>query len=374
MDNNVRINRAILADVIHWSVPKHEAEERMRELEELTRTYGGIAVVKSIQRRSKPDYQTFLGRGKVEEILTDGKTLAADVLVVNDILKPGQLYNLEEALRPLKMKVWDRIDLILHIFERHATSAEAKLQIELARIRHMGPRIYNLGEQLGRQRGGTGTRGGTGESNTEAMKRHLKERERRIIEKLKTYEGVRSEHRKNRTRSGFKTVALVGYTNAGKTALLNALTKRKEYSANELFATLDTRVGEMYLPEADTSVLLSDTIGFIRGLPPQLIQAFRSTLSEAVHADLLLHVIDSADPKVEEKKQVVEGILLELGLQDHPRVLVYNKADLLQEMKFSRENGNEIFVSAVTKHGLDDLRRSIQEKIVRSEVFVPITN
>ncbi len=360
---NKSIKKAILADVIHYTVPREEAEERMRELEELTKTYGGIAVVKTIQRRSKPDYQTFIGKGKVEEILADGKTLSADVLVINEILKPGQIYNLEEALRPIKMKVWDRIDLILHIFDRHATSAEAKLQIELARIRHMGPRIYNLGEQLGRQRGGTGTRGGAGESNTEAMKRHLKERERKTIERLKTYEGVRTEHRKNRSRSGFKTIALVGYTNSGKTALLNSLTKRKEYSANELFATLDTRVGELYLPEAQTSVLLSDTIGFIRGLPPELIQAFRSTLSEAVHADLLLHVIDSADPKIDEKKKVVEEILSALGLHDHPRVLVYNKSDLMNEAKSVRVYPHEVTVSALTKHGLPELKRCIQEKL-----------
>jgi GTP-binding protein HflX len=358
-----QIKKAVLADVIHYSVPKAEAEERMRELEELTRTYGGIAVVKSIQRRAKPDYNTFIGHGKVEEILTDGKTLGADVLVINEILKPGQLYKLEEALRPIKMKVWDRIDLILHIFDRHATSAEAKLQIELARLRHMGPRIYNMSEQLGRQRGGTGTRGGAGESNTEAMKRHLKERERKIIEKLKTHEGTRSEHRKNRTRSGFKTVALVGYTNAGKTALLNALTKRKEYSANELFATLDTRVGELYLPEINDSVLISDTIGFIRGLPPELIQAFRSTLSEAVHADLLLHVIDISDPKIDEKKTVVEEILSALGLSEHPKVFVYNKSDLLKKVKSKVDYPHEAIVSAVTKDGLPELKRCIQEKL-----------
>jgi GTP-binding protein HflX len=360
---NTNLKKAILADLVHYSVSKSEAEERMRELEELTKTYGGIAVVKSIQRRAKPDYQTFIGKGKVEEILRDGKELSADVLVINEILKPGQLYNLEEALKTAKMKVWDRIDLILHIFDRHATSAEAKLQIELARLRHMGPRIYNMGAELGRQRGGTGTRGGSGEGNTEAMKRHLKERERTILEKLKTHEGTRGEHRKNRTRAGFKTVALVGYTNAGKTALLNALTKRKEYSANELFATLDTRVGELYLPESKTSALLSDTIGFIRGLPPELIQAFRSTLSEAVHADLLLHVIDSADPKASEKRTVVEGILTELGLHERARILVYNKSDLLKKTEFPSKDEEGILVSAVTKSGLPDLKKCIEEKL-----------
>jgi GTP-binding protein HflX len=362
MDKNIK--KAILADVIHYTVPKSEAVERMQELEALTKTYGGIAVVKTIQRRSRPDYNTFIGQGKVQEILTDGKALAADVLIVNEILKPGQLYNLEEAVRPLKMKVWDRIDLILHIFDRHATSAEAKLEIELARLRHMGPRIYNMSEELGRQRGGTGTRGGAGEGNTEVMKRHLRDRERTILKKLETYEGGRAEQRKSRARAGLKTVALVGYTNAGKTALLNALTKRKELSVDKLFATLDTRMGELYLPDMQASVLLSDTIGFIRDLPPSLIKAFRSTLSEAVHADMVLEVIDVSDPKQKEKKKVVEDILASIGLSDRPRIVVYNKSDLLTSAEFSFHAPDEALVSAATKQGLPDLKRSIQEKLI----------
>jgi GTP-binding protein HflX len=356
MSNPSGAYKAILADVVHFSVPKAEALERMAELEALTQTYGGIAVVKAIQRKEKPDFQTFIGSGKLEEIIAEAKETGANVLIVNDVLKPGQLFRLEEALEPVKMKVWDRVDLILHIFDRHATSAEAKLEIELARLRHIGPRIYNMGAQLGKQGGGTGVRGGAGESNTEKMKRHIKERERVIVQKLEGYESGRAEHRKSRVRAGFKTVALVGYTNAGKTALLNALTKRKEISANKLFATLDTRVGEMYLPELQGSALLSDTIGFIRDLPPSLIKAFRSTLSEAVHADLLLHVIDAADPKLDLKRAVVENILSSLGLADRPTILVYNKSDLVPK-NLKREDG--ICVSAVTKDGLPTLKEKI---------------
>ncbi|HRH32170.1 MAG TPA: GTPase HflX [bacterium] len=361
--------RAVLADVIHFATSKREAEDRMTELADLTRTYGGLAVVKSIQRRAKPDYRTFLGKGKVQEILETFPEHKANILVVNEILKPGQLFNLEEALRPIKMKVWDRIDLILHIFDKHATSAEAKLQIELARIRHMGPRIYNLGAQLGRQRGGTGTRGGSGEGNTEAMKRHLREQEQRVLEKLKAYEGQHAEQRKNRSRNDFKTVALVGYTNAGKTSLLNALTKRKEYAADKLFATLDTRIGELYLPETRTSVLLSDTIGFIQGLPPELVQAFRSTLSEAIHADLILHVIDATDPHLELKIQVVEKILEEIGLSDRARIRVYNKLDDL-ETEFSEEL-QDAYVSAFTKVGLTQLKKLISKKLSPDSRVVP---
>jgi GTPase len=361
--------RAVLADVIHYATSKQDAEDRMHELADLTRTYGGLVVVKAIQRRAKPDYATFLGKGKVQEILETHPEHRANVLVVNEILKPGQLYNLEEALRPVKMKVWDRVDLILHIFDKHATSAEAKLQIELARIRHMGPRIYNLGAQLGRQRGGTGTRGGAGEGNTEVMKRHLREQERRILEKLAAYEGQHAEQRKNRARHAFKTVALVGYTNAGKTSLLNALTKRKEYAADKLFATLDTRIGELYLPEAGSSALISDTIGFIQGLPPQLIQAFRSTLSEAIHADLILHVIDATDPHLELKLKVVEGILQDIGLGDRPRIRVYNKLDHL-ETEFGQDL-TDAYVSAFTKVGLDQLRRLIAKKLSATDIVVP---
>lgn len=361
--------RAVLADVIHFSTSKQEAEDRMTELADLTRTYGGLAVVKAIQRRAKPDYRTFLGKGKVQEIIDTYPEHKANVLVINEILKPGQLFNLEEALRPVNMKVWDRIDLILQIFDKHAKSAEAKLQIELARIRHMGPRIYNLGAQLGRQRGGTGTRGGSGEGNTEVMKRHLREQERRILDKLEAYEGQHAEQRKNRTRNEFKTVALVGYTNAGKTSLLNALTKRKEYAADKLFATLDTRIGELYLPETRTSVLLSDTIGFIQGLPPELVQAFRSTLSEAIHADLILHVIDATDPHLDMKMKVVEEILEDIGLGDRPRIKVYNKLDDL-EIEFS-DDLTDAYVSAFTKVGLGQLRRLIAKKFSTHTIVVP---
>ena len=348
-------HRAILIDIVHYSVPRHEAEGRLRELEDLTKTYGGLVVVKAIQRRAKPDYRTYIGSGKVEELLEEGKKLGATLLVVNDILKPQHVYNLTEALRPAKITVWDRVDLILNIFEKHAKSAEAKLEIDLARLRHLGPRIYNMGEQLGRQRGGTGTRGGSGEGNTEAMKRHLRERERTILDKLKTYQGVRDQQLQHRRRQSQKTVALVGYTNAGKTSLLNALTKRKEYAANALFATLDTRVGDMYLPALNDTVLLTDTIGFIRGLPPALVQAFQSTLSEAVNADVLLHVIDASDPKWEEKIDVVNGVLSDLGVRDRKTLLVFNKMDHV-DGAVPAPADDRVFVSSLTREGLDVLR------------------
>lgn len=318
-------------------------------------------MVKAIQRRAKPDYQTFIGKGKAEELVAQGKLLGADLLIVNEILKPQQIFNLEELLRPAKIQVWDRIDLILHIFEKHAKTAEAKLEIELARVRHMGPRIFNMGGELGRQRGGTGTMGGSGEGNTEAMKRHLREREKSVLQKLEKYQGVRDQHQQHRRRQEKRTVAIVGYTNAGKTSLLNSLGKKREYAANKLFATLDTRVADVYIPELQQTILLSDTIGFIQGLPPSLIQAFRSTLSEAAAADLLLHVIDAADPKMAEKIAVVESVLESLQIADHPRMYVFNKIDAASNRERLRRDLGQcgVLVSAHSGDGLLELKSAI---------------
>lgn len=360
--------RTILVDLIRPDLKKYEAIERMEELEELMRTYGGLTVVKKFQRRNHPDYRTYIGRGKVEEINVLARELRASMLVVNNILKPGHIYNLSEALKKTGVTVWDRMDLILHIFEKHAGSQEAKLQIELARIRHMGPRIFGLGgEELARQAGGIGTRG-IGETNIEIMKRHLRERERRVKAKLEKTAMMRSEQRKNRRRHGLKTVAIVGYTNAGKTSLLNALTGRREYAADKLFATLDTRTGSLYLPGKNASVLISDTIGFIRDLPPELIEAFASTLSETVHADILLHIIDASDPRREEHIRVVEEILARLGLSTTPIVRVFNKADRLKPGEALRiyETYHElqpITLSAETRSGMDILIKRIETMV-----------
>lgn len=320
--------RAILVDLIHPRMLPEHALDRLAELEELTRTYGGLVVVKTYQRRFTPHPGTFLGPGKVDDLAAEGKALGAKLLIVNDRLKPRQMYNIEARLKGTGMQVWDRLDLILKIFAKHARTTEAKLEIELASIRHMGPRIFGMGMELSRQGGGTGTRG-LGETNTERMKRHLKEKERRIKEKLETYRGVRQTHQEGRKRSGFKTVAVVGYTNAGKTTLLNALTGRKEYAADELFATLDTRVGTLWLPGSKREALVSDTIGFIKQLPPELLNAFASTLSEAVEADLLLHVVDGADEHASAHVKVVDEILARLGAGEIPRLMVINKADAM---------------------------------------------
>ncbi|MFH1284143.1 MAG: GTPase HflX [Candidatus Peregrinibacteria bacterium] len=339
--------KAILIDVIDKETPREEAEKRLNELENLVNTYGGIVVVKTIQRRGTPDYDTYIGKGKVEEIFEMGKTHDAKILIVNNILKPKQIYNLLEILRKAEMEAWDRIDLILKIFDKHAQSTEAKLQIELAGIRHMGPRIFGMGMELSRQSGAKGLRAGAGEANIEIMKRHLQSQELSIMKKLKHYELINSHHRERRRRLNLQTAALVGYTNAGKSSILNALTNKGAYVADKLFATLDTRVGKLYIaPQSypdngeyvkGRELLISDTIGFIRNLPPSLIQAFKSTLAETIESDMILHVIDITDPEIHMKIKVVEEILDQIGLHDKPKIYVFNKIDLLPAVSIRRE-------------------------------------
>jgi len=340
------------------------ALERMEELEELVHTYGGIVIVKRWQKRFAPHPRTYIGTGKVDELSAEAKTLGASLLILNAQLKPRQIYEIQEVLQKNKVQVWDRIDLILKIFAKHAKTTEARLEIELASIRHMGPRIFGMGMELSRQGGGVGTIG-IGETNTERMKRHLKEKERKIKKDLETYEKGRSLQRAQRKRNNLRTIAIVGYTNAGKTTLLNALTGRKEYAANELFATLDTRVGKLFLPKKAEIALISDTIGFIKQLPPELLNAFASTLSEAVDADLLLHVADGSDPHLLEHMEVVDDILKRLGVAEKPRLLVVNKLDAITKIEqkavdLKLNDIPHIWVSAQKKTGLSELIKKIE--------------
>lgn len=386
--------KAILIDVIPPAMDKKVAARRILELESLTQTYGGMVVVKIIQRRSVPDYKTFVGSGKMQEIVDLAKKEKVELLVLNNILKPHQIFNIEKLVERDHMAVWDRIDMILKIFQKHATTTEAKLQIRLAGIRHMGPRIFRMGLELGQQAGGIGTRG-SGETNIEVMKRHLAEQERSIKKQLEKISNTRGVHRQRRDRLGLKTVSIVGYTNAGKSSLLNALTRKGAYVADELFATLDTRVAKLWLPlsshvarptshvyktddvqrgtagtsDVGRSVLLSDTIGFIQDLPPQLIDAFRSTLEETVLADLILHVIDVSDPFMHEKIQEVEAILDQLGVREVPRLYVFNKIDLKKRIPRTAlikqyKSQYPVFVSALKKDGLDDLKQALARALL----------
>ncbi len=363
--SDLKQQKIILIDLIEPRMTSEHALDRMVELKELVETYGGLVVVKKWQKRFHPHPRTYIGTGKVDEIGIEGKELGASLVIINAQLKPRQIYEVSESLRKYKIEVWDRIDLILKIFSKHAKTTEARLEIELASVRHMGPRIFGMGMELSRQAGGIGTVG-IGETNVERMKRHLKEKERRIKKKLEKYQKGRELQRISRKRKNLKTVSIVGYTNAGKTTLLNAMTGRDEYVADELFATLDTRVGNLYLPNKKETILVSDTIGFIKELPPSLINAFSSTLSEMVDADMLLHVADASDIHFYKNLKVVDSILGKLKVKSKPRLLVLNKMD--QVSKLTRDEINRrleevehVWISALNKKGLEKIVLKIED-------------
>ncbi len=354
--------KAILIDVIDPKTSKEESAKRMEEIENLLQTYGGIVIVKIMQKKALPDYSTYIGKGKVKEIQEIAKREKANIVIVNNLLKPRQIFQLNEMFRDLDMQAWDRVDLILKIFDKHAKSTEAKLQIELASIRHMGPRIYGMGIELSRQAGAMGVRAGAGESNIEMMKRHLRKQELTIKKKLEHYKKIRSGHRKRRKRKNFNTAAIVGYTNAGKSSLLKALTGKETYIANQLFATLGTKVGKLYLPASQKSeeeyvngkeILLSDTIGFIQDLPPFLIEAFESTLAETVEADLMLHVIDINDEDLDKKIRVVEKILDDLEVSTKKKIYIFNKLDLIGHKYMFEEKKEKTRRNTLLKAGKD---------------------
>lgn len=359
--------KVILIDVISPLTARKEADDRMIESENLVRTYWGFVIIKKIQRKLSPDYQTFIGKWKLDEIKQDCLESWAKLIIVNNVLKPKQIYNLEREFEKDWIKVWTRVDLILKIFEKHAVSTESKLQIELAAIKHMWPRIFGMGLELSRQWWGIWT-SWVWETNTELMKRHLAELVKKIKEKLKLISNRHELHRNARARKNLSTVAIVGYTNAWKSQLLTSITKKKVKVKDELFATLDTRIWELYLPNLRKSCLVSDTIGFIQDLPPWLIEAFANTLDETVHCDLILHVVDYSDPKKHMKIKVVLDILAELWVWEKNVIMVCNKIDLVKNLKtkaFSAKykRFNPIFVSALNKTNTSELVSEIEKLI-----------
>ncbi len=356
----------IVVDVVPPITGASEAEDNLKEILSLVDTYGGGTVVKVIQRRAHPHPGTYIGSGKAEEVAELVRIHKIDVVIVNAIAQSTQLYKLLEIFWKYNpnIEVWDRIDLILHIFNKHAKTAEAKLQIELASMGHMGPRMYGLSEQLGRQAGGIGGRG-IGETNVELMKRHWRDAMKKTKDKLNALVKNHERQLNRRREIGYKTISIVGYTNAGKTTLFNALTGKKNLAKDVLFATLDSAVGKLYLPEKRQTVLISDTIGFIQNLPAELIDAFKSTLMESVHADILLHVIDATDPKMYQKINIVEEILKELGIENKKQIYVFNKTESIPKnvTDFLSENfasKTPLFISAKEGKGIQKLKDSIE--------------
>ncbi|PIY69272.1 GTPase HflX [Candidatus Roizmanbacteria bacterium CG_4_10_14_0_8_um_filter_39_9] len=360
--------RFLLISIVPPAFSLEQAEEDLSELKSLVETYQGATVVDIIQRRAHPDRATYIGSGKALEVAEIVQKKNIDVVVINGIVKASQLYHILKLCwdQNARIQIWDRVDLILHIFANHAATSEAKLQIELASMRHMGPRIYGLGESFSQQGGGVGTKG-LGETNVELMKRHWRDEMRRKQEKLREMETNRLKQVERRHALGLPTVSIVGYTNVGKTSLFNLLTGKEKLAKNVLFATLDSVVGKLYFKDIAKEVLISDTIGFIQNLPPGLIDAFKSTLMESVHADILLHVIDIADPKMEYKIEVVESILRDLKLVNRPKIYVFNKIDrvdkdILREVAEQYSAFSPQFISVLTGVGIKSLYYFLQEK------------
>jgi len=362
--------RAILVGVdFGRQSAKQGFDESLDELALLAESAGDTPVAKVIARRQAPDAALFVGSGKADEIKLLVQAHQAHTVLFDQAISPAQQRNLE---RVLGVPVADRTALILEIFAARAQSHEGKLQVELARLQYLATRLVRRWSHLERQSGGIGMRGGPGEAQIELDRRMIDDRIKKTKERLKQVQKQRSTQRRSRSRNGVFKVSLVGYTNAGKSTLFNALTKARTYAANQLFATLDTTTRSLYLEQAGASVSLSDTVGFIRDLPHKLVEAFRATLQEAADADLLLHVVDAASPVLDEQMAEVERVLDEIGAGQVPQILVYNKQDLLAEDQrpraivdaMLRPNGSteptpRVFVSAIDGSGLAELRQLI---------------
>ena len=356
LDRKSKLERAILVGIRHNRESQWDASESLFELERLTHTAGAAVVATTQQEVKKIDPATYIGSGKIEEIKQMLKTHRAESVIFDEDLSPRQNRNLEEKLEG---KVIDRTGLILDIFAQHATTKEGKMQVELAQYIYLMPRLVGAWGHFGKLGGGgIGTRG-PGETQLEVDRRRAREKITRIRGALKRVEKYRHLHRKKREGVPVPTVAMVGYTNAGKSSLMNVLTGSDILEEDMLFATLDPTVRRMQLRNG-REVLLSDTVGFIRKLPHPLVEAFKATFEEVRAADLLLHVIDMSSPNRDQQIEVVRTVLQELGLDQKPIIDVYNKVDLLGP---SVVDGPGIRISARKGIGIDKLLNAIEEKL-----------
>ena len=337
----------------------------LNELKGLVDTAGGETADVFIQNRSVPDQATLFGSGKLKELALLSESLDIDLIVFENNLTPVQLRNIEREVK--NCRIIDRTALILDIFALHAKTAEGKLQVELAQLKNFYPRLSGLNDNLSRQGGGIGTRG-PGETKLETDKRYIKNRIRLLNEKIKLLEKHRKELHKQREKSDVYTVVLVGYTNAGKSSLLNALTSSDVLVADRLFATLDPFSRKLDLGNG-THVILVDTVGFIRNIPTDLIAAFKSTLEETVHADLIINVCDASSPECESNRQVTLNTLNLLGAKSDV-ITVYNKSDKIDADVIKSEFQNDtVFVSAKTGFGLENLKNKIQSKLFQEKIY-----
>ena len=341
------------------------------ELALLAESAGDVAVARIVAKRKAPDAALFVGSGKADEIKAMVQAHQAEAVLFDQALSPAQQRNLEQHLG---VAVADRTMLILEIFGERAQSHEGKLQVELARLQYLSTRLVRRWSHLERQSGGIGMRGGPGEAQIELDRRMIGERIKGVKKQLDRVKKQRSTQRRARERNQTFRVSLVGYTNAGKSTLFNVLVNARAYAADQLFATLDTTTRQLFLEDAQRSVSLSDTVGFIRDLPHKLIEAFEATLQEANDADLLLHVVDCASPALAEQMAEVQRVLVEIGASDIPQVLVYNKLDQLEETQRPRELRDllelegqlrvpRVFISARNGEGMGTLRAILSEAV-----------
>ncbi len=352
---------------VDFGLPHFDAA--LEELGLLAETAGLKPVARITCKRKAPDAALFVGSGKADEIKLLAQQLGVTEVLFDQALSPAQQRNLE---RHLELPVNDRTLLILEIFAQRARSHEGKLQVELARLQYLSTRLVRRWSHLERQTGGAGVRGGPGEKQIELDRRMINEAIKRTKERLVKVKRQRQTQRRQRERRDAFNISLVGYTNAGKSTLFNALVKARAYAADQLFATLDTTTRQLYLGEAGRSVSLSDTVGFIRDLPHGLIDAFQATLQEAVDADLLLHVVDASNPNFPEQIAEVQRVLAEIGADTIPQVLVFNKLDALDEARrpLQLEDSYEldgmptprVFVSARRGEGLPALRQLLARR------------
>ena len=347
-------------------------EADLDELAALADSAGAEPVARVLQTRQDPNPATFVGRGKIEEVHQALHRNGAEAVILDDELTPGQLRNLEERL---KVKVIDRTALILDIFALHARSREGKAQVELAQLNYLLPRLRGWGEAMSRSGGGIGTRMGGGETKMETDRQHIRRRISKLRKDLKDLARQRDVKRSSRERSGIPQVAIAGYTNAGKSTLMNALTRSDVVVANQLFATLDPTVRRIELPSGRAATL-SDTVGFVSKLPHDLVEAFRSTLEEVARSTLIVHVADASSPELANQIDAVREVLAEIGAAQIPEVLTLNKVDRLSETDrarvASRIDGDALPISAVTGENLDRLMERIEDALPRFPVDVTI--
>jgi GTPase len=351
--------------------PGSSFDPTLDELALLAQSAGDDPVVRITAKRKAPDAALFVGSGKADEIKAAVQTHQARGVIFDQALSPAQQRNLEQHLG---VPVADRTALILDIFAARAQSHEGKLQVELARLQYQSTRLVRRWTHLERQSGGIGLRGGPGEAQIELDRRMIGERIKTVKSRLEKVKKQHQTQRRAREKSGALRVSLVGYTNAGKSSLFNALTKARTLAADQLFATLDTTTRQMWLAQVGKAVVLSDTVGFIRDLPHKLVDAFRATLYEATEADVLLHVVDAASPLAAEQMAEVERVLEEIGAERIPQILVFNKLDLIEPATQPRVLADAIerapgvatprvFVSAKDGRGLDVLRQHVAERL-----------